>query len=134
MEHSCSLPEVALPFSTHKVQGVGFRVVLCILFFVHETPKNDELSSALYHSVKAGLRRSRDRSRSPVTVNLPGHDRTGFGPGHVQHVHLHGLTVKRLVQGLPYIQALRWVMAQAPCYRRDSMSVSYSSLWGAGGG
>lgn len=73
-------PGAALPFRANKVQGVGFRVVLHILFFVHEAPKNDELSPALYHGVKAGLRWPRDCSGSPVPVNSPGHHASGFGP------------------------------------------------------
>ncbi len=126
-------PGAALPFSAYKVQGVGFRVVLHILFFVHEAPENDELSPSLYHCVKAGLRRPRNRSGSPVAVNSPGHHPGGFGAGHIQHVHLHGLAVERLVQRFPYVQALRWVMAKTPCNRWDSMSISSSSLWRAGG-
>lgn len=130
---SQSCPGAALPFSSYKVQGVGFRVVLHILFLVHEAPKNDELSPALYHCVKAGLRWPCDRGGSPVPVNSPGHHPGRLGPGHIQHVHLHGLAVERLVQRFPYVQALGWVMAKTPCNRWDSMSISTSSLWRAGG-
>lgn len=126
-------PGAALPFSAYKVQGVGFRVVLHILFFVHEAPENDELPSALYHGVKAGLRWPCNRSGSTVPVNSPGHHPNRFGPGHVQHIHLHGLAVERLVQRFSYVQALRRVMTETPRNRRDSMSVSSSSLWRTGG-
>lgn len=126
-------PGAALPFSSYKVQGVCFRVVLHILFLVHEAPKYDELSPALYHGVKAGLRRPCNRSGSPVPINSPGHHASRLGPGHIQHVHLHGLAVERLVQRFPYVQALGWVMAKTPCNRWDSMSISSSSLWRAGG-
>lgn len=126
-------PGGALPFSTYKVQGVGFRVVLHILFFVHEAPENDELSSALYHGVKAGLWWPRNRRGSPIPVNSPRHHAGRFGPGHIQHVHLHGLAVERLVQRFSYVQALWRVMAETPRNRWDSMSVSSSSLWRAGG-
>ena len=126
-------PVAALPLSAYKVQGVGFRVVLHVLFFVHEAPENDELSPALYDGVKAGLWRPRYCSGSPVPVNSPRHDPSGFGPGHIEHIHLHGLAIKRLVQRFSYVQALRWVMAEASCYRWDSMSISSNSLWGAGG-
>lgn len=126
-------PGAALPFSSYKVQGVGFRVVLHILFLVHEAPKNDELSPALYHCVKAGLRWPCNRSGSPVPINSPGHHPSRLGPGHIQHVHLHGLAVERLVQRFPYVQALGWVMAKTACNRWDSMSISSSSLWRAGG-
>ena len=126
-------PAAALPFSAYKVQGVGFRVVLHILFFVHEATKNDELSPPLYHCVKAGLRWPCDCSRSPISVHSPGHHPSSFGPGHIQHVHLHGFAVERLVQRFPYVQALRRVMAKTPCNGWDSMSISSSSLWRAGG-
>ena len=125
-------PEAALPFSTYKVQGVGFRVVLHILFFVHEASKNDELSPALYHCVKTGLRWPGHCCGSPVPVNSPGHHPGRFGPGHIKNIHLHGLAVERLVQGFSYVQALRWVMAETPCNRWDSMSIRSSGLWRAG--
>lgn len=127
------LSRAALPLSAYKVQGVGFGVVLHILFFVHEAPKDDELSPALYHSVKAGLRRSCDCRWSPVPVNSPGHHPGGLGPGHIQHVHLHGLAVERLVKRFPYVQALRRMMTETPRNGRDSMSISSSSLGRAGG-
>lgn len=126
-------PGAALPFSTYKVQGVGFRVVLHILFFVHEAPKNDELAPALYHSVKAGLWWPCNCSRGPIPVNSPGHHPSRFGPGHIQHVHLHGFAIERLIQRFSYVQALRRVMAETPCNRWDSMSISPDSLWWAGG-
>lgn len=122
-----------LPFSAYKVQGVGFRVVLHILFFVHEATKNDELSPSLYHRVKAGLRWPCNRSRSPVPINSPGHHPSRFGSGHIQHIHLHGLAVERLIQRFPYVQTLRWVMTETSCNGWDCMSISSSSLWGAGG-
>lgn len=126
-------PGAALPFSAYKVQGVGFRVVLHILFFVHEAPKNDELSSPLYHCVKAGLRWPCDCGGSPIPINSPRHHPSRFGARHIQHVHLHGFAVERLVQRFPHVQALRGVMTKTPCNRWDSMSISSSSLRRAGG-
>ena len=123
----------ALPFSTYKVQGVGFRVVLHILFFVHEAPKNDELPPALHHCVEAGLWWPCDCCGSPVPINSPRHHPGRFGPGYIQNIHLHGFAVQRLVQRFSYVQALRRVMTKTPCNRWDSMSISSSGLWRAGG-
>lgn len=133
-EHLLNPSGAALPFSAYKVQGVGFRVVFHILFFVHEAPKDDELSPALYHSVKAGLRWSCDCRWSPVPINSPRHYPGRLGSGHIEHVHLHGLAVERLVQRFAYIQALRRMMTETPRNRRDSMSIGSSHLRRTGGG
>lgn len=126
-------PGVVLPFSTNKVQGIGFRVVLHILFFVHEAPEYNELSSALHDSVEAGLRRPGDRRGAAVSVNPPRHQPGGFGAGHVQHVHLHGFAVERLVQRFSYVQALRRVMAETPRNWWDGVSIGPPGLRRTGG-
>lgn len=126
-------PGAALPFSADKVQSVSFRVVLHILFFVHEPSKNDKLPSSLYHCVKAGFWWPCNCSRGTVSVDSPRHHTRRFGPRHIQHVHLHWLTVEGLVKRFPHIQALRGVMAKTPCNWWNSMSISSSSLGRAGG-
>lgn len=63
--------EAALPFSSDKVQGVSFGVVLHILLLVHEPPEDDELPPPLHHRVKAGLGRPSDGGGGPVAVNPP---------------------------------------------------------------
>lgn len=126
------LSVVTLPLSAYKVQGVGFRVVLHVLLLVHQAPENDELTPPLDHCVEARLGGARDCGGGSVTVNPPGDKTVPFGSGHIQYIHLHGLAVERLVQGLAHIQALGRVVAKPPCDWRDGVSVS-SNLWWAGG-
>lgn len=112
-----------LSLCSHKVQGICFGIVLHVLFLVHQATEDDELPSALHHSVQAGLGRPHHRAASE---HLPFHSPFLLGVLNVQHIHLHGFAVHALVQRLPHVEGLRRVVAQAAGDGRQRVAVTLS--------